>query len=106
MSEKDFAVEYPENAIHAGAADGEGVNGLEDTIPMMTSADYKERFKAEYYQLQIRIGKLTKMLSDWGSGVLGFQPACSYDQLEAQLNAMKTCAYLLRERADIEEIKL
>ena len=25
---------------------------LKETIEMMTSADYKERFKAEYYQLK------------------------------------------------------
>ena len=27
---------------------------LNETIEMMQSADYKERFKAEYYQLKIR----------------------------------------------------
>lgn len=27
---------------------------LKDTVEMMLSADYKERFKAEYYQLKIR----------------------------------------------------
>ena len=27
---------------------------LKDTIEMMTSTDYKERFRAEYYQLEIR----------------------------------------------------
>lgn len=30
---------------------------LRDTAEMMNSADYKERFKAEYYQLKIRYGK-------------------------------------------------
>lgn len=98
--------EFPENAIYTGAADGEEVNGLEDTVPMMTSPDYKERFKAEYYQIQIRVDKLTKMLSAWGSGVLGFQPTCSYDLLEAQLNSMKTYLHFLRERAELESIPL
>ena len=79
---------------------------LKDTIPMMQSADYKERFKAEVYQLDIRIGKLANMLSAWSVGELRFQPTCSYDLLEAQLNAMKTYAYLLRERARIEGIEL
>ena len=27
---------------------------LKDTISMMTSSDYKERFRAEYFQLKIR----------------------------------------------------
>ena len=31
---------------------------LNETIEMMTSNDYKERFKAEFYQLKIRICKL------------------------------------------------
>ena len=79
---------------------------LKDTIPMMQSADYKERFKAEVYQLDIRIGKLANMLSAWSVGELHFQPTCSYDLLEAQLNVMKTYAYLLRKRAQIEGIEL
>ena len=33
---------------------------LKDTIEMMTSNDYKERFKAEYYQAKIRYEKLKK----------------------------------------------
>ena len=28
---------------------------LNDTIEMMNNADYKERFKAEYYQLKVRV---------------------------------------------------
>ena len=79
---------------------------LKDTINMMQSADYKERFKAEIYQLDIRIGKLDNMLSAWSVGELHFQPTCSYSLLEAQLNAMKAYAYLLRERAQIEGIEL
>ena len=31
---------------------------LKDTIEMMNSEDYKERFKAEYYQTKIRYEKL------------------------------------------------
>lgn len=41
---------------------------LKDTITMMQSEDYKERFKAEVYQLDIRIGKLNNMLSAWSAG--------------------------------------
>lgn len=33
---------------------------LKDTIDMMQSADYKERFKAEYQQTKIRYEKLKK----------------------------------------------
>lgn len=30
------------------------MNELKDTIELMNSSDYKDRFKAEYYQLEIR----------------------------------------------------
>lgn len=35
---------------------------LRDTVEMMNNADYKERFKAEYYQTAIRYGKLKAMV--------------------------------------------
>ena len=79
---------------------------LRDTVPMMESADYKERFRAEYYQLGIRISKLSSMLSSWAAGELSFQPTCSYDLLEAQLNSMKVYLHFLIERAKIEGIEL
>lgn len=79
---------------------------LKDTIEMMNSADYKERFKAEFKQLDIRIGKLANMLSSWDAGTLGFQPTCSYSLLEAQLNSMRMYQYFLIERAEIEGIEL
>lgn len=79
---------------------------LKDTIVMMTSDDYKERFKAEVCQLDIRIGKLVNMLSAWAAGELGFQPTCSYDLLEAQLNSMKVYRHFLSVRAEIEGVAL
>ena len=62
---------------------------LKETIVLMNSDDHKDRFRAEYHQLDICIGKLANMLSSWAAGELKFQPKCSYDHLEAQLNAMK-----------------
>ena len=35
---------------------------LKDTIKLMNSDDYKDRFKAEYYQTKIRYDKLHQML--------------------------------------------
>ena len=35
---------------------------LKDTIVMMTSSDFKERFRAEYFQLNNRIEGLSNML--------------------------------------------
>ena len=79
---------------------------LIETVAMMGSMDYKERFKAEVYQLDIRIAKLTNMLSLYEGGSLGFVPACSYDLLSAQLDSMKLYRYFLQKRADIEGVLL
>ena len=40
---------------------------LVDTIAMMVSEDYRERFKAEYLQLKIRYKKLNDMIERWDS---------------------------------------
>lgn len=79
---------------------------LAETADMMVSPDYQERFKAEVYQLDIRIGKLANMLSAWENGTLTFKPTCSYVLLETQLNSMKVYRHLLQMRAEIEGIKL
>lgn len=47
---------------------------LKDTIEMMNSEDYKERFKAEYYQAKIRYDKLHRMLIKYEAGTLDFKP--------------------------------
>ena len=51
---------------------------LKDTIEMMNSEDYKERFKAEYYQTKIRYDKLHSMLVKNEAGTLDFKPTCIY----------------------------
>ena len=38
---------------------------LKDTIELMNSAEYKDRFKAEYYQLKIRHEGLSKILNSY-----------------------------------------
>ena len=40
----------------------EKIETLSDTIDLMCSNDYKDRFKAEYYQTKIRYDKLHKVL--------------------------------------------
>lgn len=81
-------------------------NNLNDTIEMMVSKDYKERFKAEYHQLRIRIAGLEKMLEKYKDGTLEFTPTCSYDLLNGQLRAMKLYRTYLEERAGKEKIQL
>ena len=79
---------------------------LQDTIELMSSDDYSERFKAEFLQLQIRIGKLERMLKGYREGTLDFKPKCSYELLHKQLVFMKGYMETLDVRADIEDIEL
>ena len=79
---------------------------LKDTVQMMESVDYKERFRAEYLQLKIRINGLRNMLKKYKAGTLPFTPSCSYDLLNGQLKAMELYATYLEERAEIEGIDL
>ena len=79
---------------------------LKDTVEMMTSEDFKERFKAEYYQLSIRLYSLTSMLYKWKNNMLDFEPKCSKETLENQLIFMQGYLDILRLRAEIEEIDL
>lgn len=47
-----------------------------DTVELMNSADYRERFKAEYLQVVIRYKGLRNMLDKWDRGELEFKPTC------------------------------
>lgn len=79
---------------------------LKDTIELMESKDYKERFKAEYYQTKIRYDKLSKMVVKWEAGTLNFAPTCALSVFKDQLNAMKDYLHILEIRAEIEEVEL
>lgn len=79
---------------------------LKDTIQLMLSDDFKERFKAEYYQLNKRIAGLQEMLIKYRQGTLDFVPNCSYDLLHTQLVYMENYRDVLEVRAEIENIDL
>lgn len=79
---------------------------LKETVELMLSNDYKERFKAEYYQLKIRIDRLDNMLFKMENDELNFIPICSYELLQNQLKAMLLYEIYLKERAKIEKIDL
>lgn len=79
---------------------------LKNTVSMMNSDDYKERFRAEYFQLKNRIEGLNGMLEKYRKNQLNFQPKCSVKILDGQLNAMKSYMTHLIERANIEGIDL
>ena len=79
---------------------------LLETVELMTSEDYKERFLAEYYQTKIRYDKLHRMLVKYEAGTLEFQPACPIEVLKTQAKYMGLYLYQLEIRAEVEEIKL
>ena len=79
---------------------------LKDTVEMMESANYQERYKAEYYQLKIRYDKLMAMLEKYKAGTLHFTPSCSYELLYEQSIYMKNYLTVLKKRAEIENVKL
>lgn len=79
---------------------------LKETIEMMNSADYKERFKAEYMQLVIRYKKLAAMLEKWDKGELTFNPTCPRSTYNLQIKAMTDYIAVLEARAVMEGIEL
>ena len=79
---------------------------LERLIELMKSEDYKDRFRAEYYQLEDRIDKLSNMLEIYKAGTLDFTPSCSYELLNSQLKAMNEYLLYLTVRAEIEGIEI
>ena len=79
---------------------------LEETKDLMCSPDYKERFKAEYYQLKIRYEKLKAMCEKWDKGELDFTPTCPRWIYSNQLRAMQDYLTCIEERAEIEGVEL
>lgn len=79
---------------------------LKDTIEGMTSADYKERFRAEYKQLIIRLEKLKAVINKAKDKSLEFELSCPLADLETQVWYMQGYAKILRTRAEIEGIDL
>lgn len=79
---------------------------LKDTVELMLSDKYEDRFKAEYYQLKIRKSQLEKILEKYQEGKLGFNSVCPYDDLLKQFLAMELYQKSLEKRAELENIKL
>lgn len=79
---------------------------LKETVKMMQSADYKERFKAEYWQVVIRYQKLKAMLQKWDNGELNFNPTCPRSTYNMQIKAMTDYIAVLEVRAVMEGVEL
>jgi len=82
------------------------ITSLKETVNGMVSSDYKQRFIAEYSQLEYRIAKLDQMLTKWEKGELGFTPTCPKELLQLQLTTMKSLLQILNLRATKENISV
>ena len=79
---------------------------LKDTVKMMESPDYKERFQAEFHQLNTRLHKLIDMVNKWDAGTLNFTPTCPRDIYDRQISAMSEYHNTLLVRAKLEGVDL
>lgn len=88
---------------------------LKDTVKMMQSADYKERFKAEYLQTKIRYEKLkafnnrieaAQATSYRKNGIQFPDFDCPSDLLREQQRKMGEYLHILEIRAVIEGVDL
>lgn len=76
------------------------------TAEQMVSAEYKERFKAEYIQLKNRFNGLKAMCEKWDKGELSFTPTCPRSLYDEQLQAMNAYIQALTARAVMEQVEL
>lgn len=79
---------------------------LSETVAMMNSKDFNERFRAEYFQLQNRINGLSSILDNYRKGTLDFTPKCNLKLLDGQMRGMIIYKTHLEECAKIQGISL
>lgn len=83
---------------------------LKDTVNKMISANYKDRFIAEYMQTKIRYDKLKYFIYEIETakerGVEEPKHDCSIDLLKEQQSAMGYYLRVLEKRAMIEKVSL
>lgn len=79
---------------------------LKNTVDLMLSDDYKERFKAEFYQLKIRYEKLVTILDLYDRHKLDFELTCPRELYAKQIEGMEIYMDILYDRAAIEGIDL
>lgn len=84
------------------------ITDLSQTVDLMLSEDYKERFIAEYAQITIRVKRLERVLTRIAdkSAPDCFEPTCDIEILETQLKYMNAYRGSLIFRAALEEIDL
>ena len=79
---------------------------LKDTIELMTSSDWKDRFKAEYLQTKIRYEKLHNLIIKREVGKHGFDTPIPFESWKTQAQHMGLYLYELEKQAAIHGIEL
>ena len=79
---------------------------LKDTIELMNSSDWKDRFKAEYLQTKIRYEKLHKLIIKREVGRHGFETPIPLESWKEQAKHMGLYLYELEKQAVIHGIEL
>ena len=96
------------------------IEELKDTVNLMCSEDYKERFKAEYYQLKIRYEKLKILINkieaynqdqynpnaEYTHKAKKPEVRCPDELLLKQQHVMEELLHVLEVRAVLENIEL
>ena len=82
------------------------ITELKDTVFLMTSKDYNDRFKAEFYQTKIRYNKLKQSLDNIIKDNLSSETYRSILILELQAQCMKNYLDILVSRAINEGIEI
>ena len=84
------------------------ITNLSQTVELMDSNNYKERFIAEYAQIEIRTKRLERVLKSVEDKTCPkcFEPTCDIEILKSQFKTMNAYRATLIFRASIEEIEL
>lgn len=84
----------------------ENKSELFETISLMCSENYNDRFKAEYLQLKTRYLRLMIMLYKWDKGLLDFKPKVNKKVYETQLQSMIEYMTVLQMRSVMEGVDI
>lgn len=79
---------------------------LKDTIELMSSADWKDRFIAEYMQVKIRYEKLHKLIVKREVGKCDFDTPIPLESWKEQAHHMGLYLYELEKQAVLHGIEL
>jgi hypothetical protein len=79
---------------------------LKDTVALMLSDKYEDRFIAEYCQLKIRHDKLDAFITKYCCGELAFKPKTPLSVFLSQRAEMSIYMETLENRAELEGITL